>query len=94
MRPLLISALVAAAVLVPVSSASAADYTVHRSAIGSGTARGFTAAVELAAESAHRAVLAEGGDCVGWQHELLRLEEHPHTLLVFATIKASAVCVR
>ncbi|WP_433271260.1 hypothetical protein ACQPZF_11920 [Actinosynnema sp. CS-041913] len=93
MRSLVLSAGVVTALLLPVSSAAAADYTVPRSSTQTATARGGNEAITLAAERAKGAVLAVGIDCVGWRYSIVNLVEHPSTSLYSATVKASAVCV-
>ncbi|CCH30218.1 hypothetical protein ABZ816_37940 [Actinosynnema sp. NPDC047251] len=93
MRPLILSAAVFAAMLLPVSAASAADYTVPRAASGSATTRSPNSAIESAGASARGAVLAAGVDCVGWRYKILRLEELPSVALYSATVEASAICV-
>ncbi|MEV0675223.1 hypothetical protein AB0I60_01740 [Actinosynnema sp. NPDC050436] len=93
MKPLLLSATVFAALLLPVASASAADYTVPRSATQMASARSSSAAIEGAGALARGAVLADGIDCVGWRYAIVKLEEHPSVVLYTATVRASAICV-
>ncbi|MBB5958213.1 hypothetical protein FHS29_004821 [Saccharothrix tamanrassetensis] len=93
MRSIVLSAVVVTALVLPVSSAAAADYTVPRSSTQVATARGSDAAITLASERARGAVLAAGVDCVGWRYSLVKLEEHPSTSLYSATVTARAICV-
>ncbi|GAA3854654.1 hypothetical protein GCM10022243_20180 [Saccharothrix violaceirubra] len=79
--------------LVPVSQASAAAYTVPRSAGAGGTASTQDFAVALARQNARNRVLAVGVDCIDWNYRTVMVERGAGPNTYIAVVEAKALCV-